>query len=145
MPINFDLELIRKEFDCKNYMESGLYDPRNDVSCRYALKCNFDKLYSIEIRNDFVELAKIEFSNDILTNRLVVINDDSTNMHKYLNISIFNNKTLFFLDAHVDNEIIKNYKLRCPLIEELYAISNLSRKDNIICIDDIRYLKEPHP
>ena len=31
-------------------------------------------------------------------------------MKKYLSVDDFNNKTMFFLDAHVDNGNIHNYK-----------------------------------
>ena len=71
--------------------------------------------------------------------------DDSTNMGKYLTGDNFNNKTMFFLDAHVDNSNIHNYKKRCPLFEELSAIASLERKDHIILIDDLRIIKEAFP
>lgn len=51
----------------------------------------------------------------------------------------------FFLDAHVDNMDIHNYKKKCPLFEELLAIANLERKDHIILIDDLRIIKSAFP
>tara|TARA_B100001094_G_C17897962_1_gene654963 strand:- start:380 stop:520 length:141 start_codon:yes stop_codon:yes gene_type:complete len=33
MPINFDLEKIRKEYDCLNYFETGLHEVANRISC----------------------------------------------------------------------------------------------------------------
>ena len=43
-------------------------------------------------------------------------------MKKYLTGDDFNNKTLFFLDAHVDICCnIHNYKKKCPLFEEKTA------------------------
>ena len=39
-----------------------------------------------------------------------LINDDSTNLQKYLNQDYYSDKTLFFFDAHVDNNSITNYK-----------------------------------
>ena len=66
-------------------------------------------------------------------------------MKKYLSVDDFNNKTMFFLDAHVDNGNIHNYKYRCPLFEELKAIKSLERKDNIILIDDLRIIKGVFP
>ena len=143
MPIRFDLDEIRNKYDCINYFETGLYDPTTNVSLKQALKCNFDKLYSIEIRQDFVEKAKEIFNEDIKNGRLNLYLDDSTNMDKYL-IEL-DKKTLFFLDAHVDNSNIHNYKKKCPLIEELSAIANLKRKDHIILVDDLRILKNKFP
>jgi hypothetical protein len=66
-------------------------------------------------------------------------------MKKYLNDSMFDEKTIFFLDAHVDNNNIFNYKYKCPLLEELNAIEFLQRKDNIIMIDDLRIISQPFP
>ena len=57
MPIKFNLEELRKAHNCINYFETGLWDPREEVSSRYALLCNFDKVYCIEIRKDWVELG----------------------------------------------------------------------------------------
>jgi hypothetical protein len=47
MPIGFDLEKIRCEYNCSNYFETGLWDPRDDISAKLALrptnilKCSF--------------------------------------------------------------------------------------------------------
>ncbi len=143
MPINFDLENLRKNFNCINYFETGLWDPRSDVSSKYALRCGFEKVYCIELRKDWVDLGKEVFNTDILTGRYNLIFDDSTNMKKY--ITDLKNKTMFFLDAHVDNQNIHNYKKRCPLFDELEAIKSIERNDNIILIDDLRIITQPFP
>ena len=55
MPINFDLEKIRKEYDCLNYFETGLYDcVKFNVSSHTALKCNFNNVYCIEINKKWI-------------------------------------------------------------------------------------------
>ena len=143
MPINFDLENLRKQFNCINYFETGLWDPRSDVSSKYALRCGFEKVYCIELRKDWVDLGKEVFNTDILSGRYNLILDDSTNMKKY--ITDLKNKTMFFLDAHVDNQNIHNYKKRCPLFDELEAIKSIERNDNIILIDDLRIITQPFP
>lgn len=146
MPISFDLEKLRVQFNCVNYFETGLWDPRDiNISSRKALACGFKNIFSMEIRSDFINLAKDIFSQDILTGRYNLILDDSTNLYKYLNNNIFDDKTMFFLDAHVDNPNIKNYTKRCPLLSELDAIKNINRKDNIILVDDVRELIKPYP
>jgi hypothetical protein len=66
-------------------------------------------------------------------------------MKKYLTTDNFKNKTMFFLDAHVDNENIHNYKMKCPLFYELEAIKSIERKDNVIMIDDLRIIKSVFP
>lgn len=145
MPISFDLEGLRKTHNCSVYLETGLYDPTTNISCKKALQSNFDKVYSIEIRQDWIELGKKVFKNDIESTRLTLIHGDSSDLGNYINSDIFNAKTLFFLDAHVDNVNIHTYKTVCPVFNELQAISKLSRKDNVICIDDVRILKNNYP
>jgi hypothetical protein len=146
MPINFNLEEIRQINDCKNYFETGLWMATTDnISCRQALKCGFNKVYCIEIRKDFIELGKEVLKTDIESNRLTLINDDSVNLDKYINNIDFTEKTIFYLDAHVDNSNITNYIKKCPLFDELLAISKLDRKDHVILIDDLRIIKELYP
>lgn len=145
MPIKFDIEKLREQFNCINYFETGLFDPRTNVSSKQALLCNFNKLYCIEIRSDWVALGEQVFQEHIESGRYNLYLDDSVNMGKYLSNDDFNHKTMFFLDAHVDNSNIHNFKKRCPLFQELEAISNLDRKDNIIMIDDLRILKSSFP
>jgi archaellum biogenesis ATPase FlaH len=66
-------------------------------------------------------------------------------MRNYLTNDSFKNKTIFFLDAHVDNINIHNYKKKCPLFNELEAIKTIERKDNIILVDDLRIIKSTFP
>jgi hypothetical protein len=147
MTLTFDLEKVREENNCVNYFETGLWDCDYDaISIKIALKCKFNKLYSVEIRKDWVEKGKKILENEITNNRLTIYNDDSNFIEKYLiNNSDFRNKTLFFLDAHVDNVNIKNYINKCPLFNEISAIGKLDRKDHVICIDDLRLIKGNTP
>ena len=145
MPISFDLEDLRVKHNCVNYFETGLWDPRSNVSSKIALSCSFDKVYCIEIRKDWVEIGNDIFKEDIMRGKYNLYLDDSTNMKKYLMTDDFKNKTMFFLDAHVDNINIHNYKKRCPLFDELEAIKSIERKDNVILIDDLRIIKNSFP
>jgi len=145
MPISFDLESLRVKHNCVNYFETGLWDPRENVSSKLALSCGFDKVYCIEIRNDWFELGNDIFKEHVMTGRYNLYLDDSTNMQKYLNTDNFKFKTMFFLDAHVDNRNIHNYKKKCPLFDELEAIKSIERKDNVILIDDLRIIKNSFP
>uniref|UniRef100_A0A6C0LP66 Methyltransferase n=1 Tax=viral metagenome TaxID=1070528 RepID=A0A6C0LP66_9ZZZZ len=144
MPINFDLEKLRQEHKCVNYFETGLWDPRDDISCKMALNSGFEKVFSIELFEEWVELGKTIFNTDISQGRLTLILDDSVNMNKYMNNEVFANKTIFFLDAHICNDTLNNRK-RCPLFDELEAIKMLDRKDNVILIDDIRIIVQTFP
>jgi hypothetical protein len=145
MPISFDLEGLRVQHNCVNYFETGLWDPRENVSSKLALSCGFDKVYCIEIRNDWFELGNDIFKEHVMTGKYNLYLDDSTNMQKYLKTDNFKFKTMFFLDAHVDNRNIHNYKKKCPLFDELEAIKSIERKDNVILIDDLRIIKNSFP
>lgn len=145
MTIDFDLEQVRKRFNCKVYFETGLWDPTSEVSSKKALRSGFDKVYCIELREKWIDLGKQVFKEQIESGRYKLISDDSSNMKEHLDEDIRNNKTMFFLDAHVDNINIHNYKKLCPLIDELDAIKSLPRNDNIILIDDLRIIKMPFP
>jgi hypothetical protein len=140
MPTKIDFKEIKYKHDCLNYFETGMWDPEVDISLKRALNIDFEKLYCLELLDKWVDAGTIKFKEHIDNNRLKIIKGDSSNMYKYLNSDDFNNKTLFFLDAHVDNANIKNYIKRCPLIEELKAIKNLNRKDHVILIDDLRII-----
>jgi hypothetical protein len=142
MPINFDLEELRKKHDCHYYFETGLFDPRlDDISSKQALKANFDKVFCIEIRQDWVYLGNIVFKNEIKENKYFLFHDDSTKMKDYIDDDVLDKRSMFFLDAHVDNINIHNYQKKCPLFDELNAIKSLKRKDHIILIDDLRIIK----
>ena len=145
MPIRFDLEKIRKTSQCVNYFETGLFNPQCEVSLKRAIRSGFEKVYSIEIRKEWVDNGFKIFKKQIDEGICQIYHDDSSNMSKYLNGPEFQNKTLFFLDAHVDSDNITHYKKKCPLFDELEAISKLDRKDHVICVDDVRILKQEFP
>jgi len=145
MPINFDLKELKEKYNCENYFETGLWDPRGNVSSKQALSCGFKNVYCIEIRKDLVDLGNDIFKEYIHNGTYNLYLDDSTNMKTYLNNDAFKNKTVFFLDAHVDNSNIHNYKKKCPLLEELEAIKSLERKDNVILVDDLRIITQSFP
>lgn len=143
MPIHFNLEDIRQKYDCKYFFETGLYHGKGSEK---ALTCNFDKNFCVEIRKDLVEDGKKKFKNEIENGRYTLYLDDSSNIKKYIVNKNFNeNRTIFFLDSHVDNANISNYKHKCPLFDELEAISCIERNDNIILIDDLRIIKNAFP
>ena len=96
MTINFNLEKIRETHNCRNYFETGLWDPRSNVSSKQALSCNFNKVFCIEIKKDWVELGKEIFKKEIENGRYNLYLDDSSNMKKYLIGDDFKDKTIFF-------------------------------------------------
>lgn len=75
IPIDFDLEKLRSEHQCVNYFETGLWNPRDNVSSKQALACSFDKVSCIEIRRDWVRLGNEIFKEQI-KKRILTINKD---------------------------------------------------------------------
>lgn len=143
MPISFDLENIRQKYDCKYFFETGLYEGRGSET---ALKCDFDKNFCLEIREDLVERGRNKFQKEIDNGRYTLYLDDSCNLKKYVvNNDFKENRAIFFLDAHVDNSNINHYKHKCPLFDELEAISCIGRNDNILLIDDLRIITKAFP
>jgi hypothetical protein len=140
MPIVFEFEPLRQSLDCKTYLETGLYDVRFDyVSIRNAIRSNFDKIFSIEIRDEWVEIGKQVLSEEIEKNRVEIIKMDSANLKDFLSERTeFMEKTMFLLDAHVDDGNITDFQFRCPILNEIEAIGSLTRKDHVILVDDIR-------
>jgi hypothetical protein len=133
MPIRFDLEKLREKYDCKYFFETGLYHGKGSEK---ALTCKFDKNFCVEIIKDLVEDGRKKFKNEIENGRYTLY---------IVNKNFKENRTIFFLDSHVDNANIRNYKHKCPLFDELEAISCIERNDNIILIDDLRIIKNAFP
>lgn len=102
---------------------------------RLALEVGFDKIYSIEIDNSLQEKNIERYKNEINSGVLNLITGDSLLVIKSL-ISEIHKPTTFWLDAHVD--FGPNGVKRCPLYEELEAISTNPIKNHTILIDDVR-------
>jgi hypothetical protein len=137
---------IRESRGCKYYFETGLY---KGGSLSKALSCGFEKCFSLEIRTDFVAECTKKFAAAITANKCQIFNADSVFIAKYLS-QIPKGRTMFFLDAHLDNEEILDKAISkphraCPLLVELKAIGTLPQKDHVIIIDDARILRKSYP
>ena len=55
MPVSFDLEQIRTQYNCKHYFETGLWDPTTNVSSKKALRAGFDTVHCIEIKDEWID------------------------------------------------------------------------------------------
>lgn len=148
MPFRSDLLGLKNKYNCQIYLETGLYKITENSSINQALRCKFDKVYSIELEKKWIDYATPQLKKYIDENKCELIHDDSANMEKYIltNTDFNNKRVFFFLDAHVDNKDIKTpHKFKCPVIAELTAINKLQRKDHIICIDDMRIIRNRFP
>jgi hypothetical protein len=62
MPINFDLEALKIQHNCVNYLETGLWDSRDEnISIHKALKAGFEHSFTIEIQEEWVRLGNEVF------------------------------------------------------------------------------------
>lgn len=147
MPFKADLIKIKETYNCDIYLETGLYILREESSITKALNSNFDKVYSIEIQKKHFDYASVELSKKYHIDKYKLILDDSVNLKKYIvnNPDFEDKRAIFFLDAHVDSGMKELAQFKCPVIAELEAIQSLKRKDHIICIDDMRIIKEKNP
>lgn len=148
MPFNSNLLEIKNKHHCEIYLETGLYKLKEISSISKALRCGFDKVYSVELEKKWIDYAYPQLKELINSNKCELIHDDSANLEKYIvnNKNFEEKKVLFFLDAHVDNnDITTKHIFKCPVIAELKAIKKLSRNDHVICIDDMRCIKTKRP
>ena len=135
MPINFDLQKIKNDFNCNIYFETGLWDVvAEETSLCKAIKMDFDKCFSVEINPDFVSKANNKFKNE----NLKIFQGDSSKLKEYLESIDFNStdRIVFFLDSHGSGH-------GCPLIEELTAIKDMNfNNPPIIILDDVRIIRD---
>lgn len=128
---NFILEIAKKN-NIKNFVETGTYlgDTTNSLS-NY-----FDKIFTFEITEELVNLARKRFENKP---HIEVIHGDSGIELKNI-LNKIDNKTIFWLDGHYSEGFLhaKKYNLDTPIIKEIDSIFNSKIKDlnNIILIDD---------
>jgi hypothetical protein len=116
------------------FLETGTAD----ADCvRLALELDFEKVFSIEI-DSILQNKNIEnYQSYINDGRLDLVTGDSLWELTRL-IPKLDKPTTFWLDAHVD--FGPSGSKKCPLYEELSAISFSNIKTHTILIDDMRIL-----
>lgn len=128
---NFILDEARKN-NIKVFVETGTYlgDTTNAVSDY------FDKIFTFEISEELVNMAKNRFINK---SNIEIIQGDSGIELKNI-LPRINQKTCFWLDGHYSDGFLhaKKNNLDTPIINEIETIfnSNIKDLDNIILIDD---------
>ena len=118
------------------FLETGT---ANADCVKLALEVGFEKVISIEI-DEILQEENIQNYQDLINGgKVELVTGDSlweiTNI-----IPKLDKPTTFWLDAHVDFGPMGTK--RCPLYEELSAISNSEIKNHTILIDDMRILGE---
>ena len=99
----------------------------------FNLEPYFNKLYTIEIKEQFYKRAKNLYNGNKIN---FILGDSSEQL-----ISLcekLETSTIFFLDGHWSSGNTGRGKKDCPLYEELGAIINSFKHNAIIIIDDVR-------
>ena len=127
----FIVDLALKN-DIKIFIETGTY--LGDTV--YSLSKYFTKIFTFEISEELVNLARKRFENNP---HIKIIQGDSGVELKNILFNI-NEKTIFWLDGHYSEGFLysKKYNLETPIIKEIETIfmSSIKNLGNIILIDD---------
>jgi len=146
----FNLKSYIEDYDIKVAIETGLGWGHG---IQHISSFPFEKIYSIEISAQVIEIAKRDFNFD---DRVVFICDNSFNGLKKA-LSDIKDNCFIFLDAHFPNADLglagfndeKNEAIKFPLLSEIEIIKKL-RCDkgfrDVIIIDDLHfYTNEEFP
>ena len=105
----------------------------------------FEKVFSVEILQRFIDRGKNTFRKEIDDNRYFIIADDSANLAYHLD-PVIDDKVIFWLDAHRDNGLdgaVCDPIEVCPVVHEIKSLRALNKKP-IILVDDIRIIETYH-
>ena len=99
-----------------------------------AMKCYFDRIYSIELSKELYEKAKLRFDGD---KRLEIIHGDSgVELGKLLRR--IDQPALFWLDGHYSAGVTAKGNKDTPIYEELTHIFSTQNSGYVVIIDDAR-------
>ena len=138
---HFNLDEYVEEHEIKFLIETGTW---HGAAVDYALKFNFEKIFSIELLKLYYDGCVEKFKNN---NNVILLNNTSpVGLKKILNENEVGN-TIFWLDAHLpnfydksmSNDYAKDKELLIPLEEELKIIvENKDVSNDVFIMDDLR-------
>lgn len=100
----------------------------------YAMKNNFEKIYSVELDQQLYLKAKKRFKK---YSHIEIINGDSGVVLNSI-VKQLNKPTLFWLDGHYSGGETALGEKVSPIFEELHSIIEFTNYKNVILIDDAR-------
>ena len=128
-PVNF-LESLHTEFNSYPcFVETGTYMGETIL----AMEPLFDRLYTIEIKEEFYRNAKDAYHG----NKIEFLLGDSSKVLCTL-CPLLESPTLFFLDGHWSAGDTGRGDKDCPLYEEVEAIMEKFSFEAVVVIDDVR-------
>lgn len=127
-------EKVLSKYINHTFIETGTY---LGDSVELALKIGFEKIISIELLEELQIRNIKKFEKEISEGKVDLITGDTSILFNEIVFSL-NKRATFWLDAHQD--LGPQGQKKCPLYDELEAISNSSIKDHTILIDDMRCL-----
>jgi FkbM family methyltransferase len=125
------------KFDLKQYLnpifvETGSF---HGVGISTALKAGFEKVYSIEVKQEYYDECAEKFAKEIQEGRVnLILGDSLVELGKL--VPKIDRPATFWLDAH---NHCGGYGIKqCPIYEELDAIAAHPIKSHTLLIDDVR-------
>lgn len=102
-----------------------------------ALECGYDKVISIEIDPERVEVNSKKFSKEIVDGRVELVEGDTFDVFEGI-VKSLKEPATFWLDAHWDNDGAPIGEYKCPLPFELDTIAKSEIRNHTLMIDDRR-------
>lgn len=127
-------EEVLSKYSNKIFVETGTHF---GDGVEIALKCGFEKIYSIEIDPDRVQMNREKFQKEIAEGKVEIIEGDTFDVFEGI-VSSLKESATFWLDAHWDNDGAPIGEYKCPLPFELDSIAKSGIKNHTLLIDDRR-------
>lgn len=127
-------EEVLSKYTNKVFVETGTHF---GDGVEIALKCGFEKIYSIEIDPDRVKMNKEKFQKEIDAGRVEIVEGDTFDVFAGI-VEGLEEPATFWLDAHWDNDGAPIGEYKCPLPFELDTIAKSEITTHTLLIDDRR-------
>lgn len=124
------LRLYTEKYCTGILVETGTY--QGDMV--EAMRCLFDRVYSIELSETLFEIAKERFRR--VKNVFLICGDSAVELGKV--IHEIDRPALFWPDGHYSGGVTARGRNSTPIYEELNHILSSSEKHHVIVIDDAR-------
>ena len=129
---------VLSKYKNHTFFETGTY---LGDSVKLAIELGFERVISVELEERLQKRNSVIFENEISSGQVELIVGDTLLIIDDI-IKRITERTTFWLDSHQD--LGPQGVKKCPLYEEIEAISKSNIKNHTIMIDDIRCISNPH-